>query len=147
VNGPAEPSRASREALSLTAEECRALLPRAGVGRVVFVDVRGPVAIPVNFVRDGGDIVFRTVPWASVVASRVAGPVSFEIDDLDHSQRMGWSLLATGELNVIDDPRDLRHVELLDLWPWPEGPRDRYLRLEVVTITGRRVTFAGSPTD
>jgi hypothetical protein len=82
-----------------------------------------------------------------VVASRVAGPVSFEIDDLDHSQRMGWSLLATGELNVIDDPRDLRHVELLDLWPWPEGPRDRYLRLEVVTITGRRVTFAGSPTD
>src|SRR5437879_4978099 len=44
----------------VSAEECRAYLDTHGIGRFVFVDVRGPVAVPVNYRMLGDDVVFRT---------------------------------------------------------------------------------------
>jgi nitroimidazol reductase NimA-like FMN-containing flavoprotein (pyridoxamine 5'-phosphate oxidase superfamily) len=131
-----------RDLRELSVEECRALLPRRGIGRVVFVDARGPVALPVNFVADHDDIVFRTGSWSSVLATTYAKAVSFEIDEIDLETRTGWSLLATGHVAEVVDPADLRHVELLGVTPWARGPRHRSLRLRVRTLTGRRLSFA-----
>ena len=49
--------------------KCDQLLASGGVGRVVMVDERGPVAVPVNFALLDGDIVFRTA-----AATTAAGP-------------------------------------------------------------------------
>ena len=138
ANDPGAPTD-ERVLVPLSAEECRRLVPREGIGRVVFVDTRGPVALPVNYVVDRGDFVFRTEVWSSLLASTSSGRVSFEVDEIDVQQRLAWSVLATGTVSRVDDPAELRHAMLLHPTPWARGARDQYLRLTVKTITGRRL--------
>jgi nitroimidazol reductase NimA-like FMN-containing flavoprotein (pyridoxamine 5'-phosphate oxidase superfamily) len=144
---PAVPaSESTRSLAALTVDECRAIVPRHGVGRVVFVDARGPVALPVNYVLDHDDFVFRTDAWSSILAATTAGTVSFEVDEIDHERRLGWSVLATGHVRRVDDPADLRHVTMLRVTSWAKGARDHYLRLTVESITGRRLVLDDEPT-
>lgn len=136
-----------RELAALSGDECRRLLGHRGVGRVVFVDARGPVALPVNYVMDQGDIVFRTDSASSILATPATGRVSFEVDEIDPQHRRGWSVLATGTVEHVDDPADLRHVTMLGPTPWASGDRNRYLRLTVHAITGRRLVIDEDPTS
>lgn len=128
-----------RDIVELSPDECRVLLRQHTVGRVVFVDPRGPVALPVNYVVDHEDIVFRTEVWSSVDATPSSGRVSFEVDEVDEHERIGWSVLARGTVQRVDDPVDLQHVVRLHPQPWARGERDRYLRLSVREVTGRRL--------
>ncbi len=123
----------------LDPDECRRLLRTRPVGRVVFVDARGPVALPVNYVVDDDDIVFRTEASSSVLASRYSGQVGFEVDDFDETDHQGWSVLVNGPVAHVEDPAELRRLETLRVTPWAQGPRTSYLRLGVRTITGRRL--------
>ncbi len=54
------------------------------------------MALPVNFVADHDDIVFRTEAWSSILASTYAGPVSFEVDEVDHDSRTGGACWRPG---------------------------------------------------
>jgi nitroimidazol reductase NimA-like FMN-containing flavoprotein (pyridoxamine 5'-phosphate oxidase superfamily) len=130
-----------RDLTSLSGDECHVLLGRRRIGRVVFVDPRGPVALPVNYVVDRHDIVFRTAASSSINSTPATGKVSFEVDEIDEEERTGWSVLATGTVARVDDPADLAHVTMLRPTPWARGPRDRYFRLSVQSITGRRLVF------
>lgn len=148
--GPAEPAHevADRTMRVLSPSECHARLETRIVGRVVFVDVRGPVALPVNYVLDHEDIVFRTEAWSSILATTSAGHVGFEVDDIDEHERVGWSVLASGAVARVEDPSDLQHVTWLGPTPWARGihgPRDRYLRLSVTQLTGREVVRGDEP--
>jgi nitroimidazol reductase NimA-like FMN-containing flavoprotein (pyridoxamine 5'-phosphate oxidase superfamily) len=132
-----------RRLAPLSPDECRQLLRSRRVGRVVFVDTRGPVALPVNYVLDHDDVIFRTEAWSSLHATPASGRVSFEVDEIDEHERIGWSILARGTVHRIDDPAELRHVMRLHPEPWArgahDGERDEYLRLSVETVTGRRL--------
>jgi nitroimidazol reductase NimA-like FMN-containing flavoprotein (pyridoxamine 5'-phosphate oxidase superfamily) len=128
-----------RQVVTLTADECRVLLDSQEVGRVVFVDGRGPVALPVNYALDDGDIVFRTASRSSVLASTYVSRVGFEVDDFDDVRREGWSVLATGTITEVDDPDELRRLDELGVTPWAGEGRTRHLRLSVRALTGRRL--------
>jgi nitroimidazol reductase NimA-like FMN-containing flavoprotein (pyridoxamine 5'-phosphate oxidase superfamily) len=134
-----------REIIELSRDECRTLLRRHQVGRVVFVGTRGPVALPVNYVVDHDDIVFRTEAWSSLFATQFTGKVSFEVDEIDERNRLAWSVLATGSVRKVEDAADLRHVMRLHPEPWARGPRDHYLRLTVQMVTGRRLVSDRGP--
>ncbi|MGD0312579.1 MAG: pyridoxamine 5'-phosphate oxidase family protein [Acidimicrobiales bacterium] len=123
----------------LTIGECEALIAPGGVGRVVFSDERGPVALPVNFRVSEGDIVFRTEPNAGFVTSLATGDVSFEVDHLDETLTEGWSVLLTGKSHVIVDPGEVRRAQSLAIVPWAAGDRDAYVCLVPREITGRRI--------
>jgi nitroimidazol reductase NimA-like FMN-containing flavoprotein (pyridoxamine 5'-phosphate oxidase superfamily) len=124
----------------LSPDQCEQLLRGSPIGRVVFNDARGPVALPVNYAVDRGDIVFRTESFSSIMGAAYVQRVGFEVDAIDPERHEGWSVLATGDVRVVDDPAELRHVESLGVTPWAEGARTRYLRLRVQTISGRRIT-------
>ena len=128
-----------RRITELTPDECHRLLAGEGVGRLVFVDARGPVALPVNFVLDGPDVLFRTSAASSLLASTYSRAAAFEVDHVDEGDRIGWSVLASGDVREVTDPADRRHVEMLGVSPWAEGDRTRYLRFHVRSITGRRL--------
>jgi transcriptional regulator with XRE-family HTH domain len=84
---------------SLTPGECRQLVAAGGVGRFLFVQSgRGPVAIPVNFRMNGGDVVFRTGNHSSIAQGL---QVSFDVDHLDDALGEGWSVLLTGTASII----------------------------------------------
>ena len=83
---------ARRRLGALSPEECRSRLSQARIGRVVFVDGRGPVALPVNYGVFDEDIVFRTAASSSLPASSYVNRVGFEVDEIDeHGGKVGAS--------------------------------------------------------
>jgi nitroimidazol reductase NimA-like FMN-containing flavoprotein (pyridoxamine 5'-phosphate oxidase superfamily) len=134
-----------RQLVRLTDDECFRLLRTAVVGRIVFDDARGPVALPVNYAMDGLDIVFRTSAMSNVRAS-VYMPAAFEVDAIDVQRRDGWSVLASGRVLEVDDPAEIARLEALGVAPWAGGERTNHLRLTVQRVTGRRLVADDSLT-
>src|SRR6266487_234619 len=85
----------------LTKDECFGLLAGRHLGRVVLVDDRGPIALPVNFVFDQHTVLFRSDEGTKLdVASRGAR-VAFEVDGVDEATCTGWSVLVRGEATEV----------------------------------------------
>jgi transcriptional regulator with XRE-family HTH domain len=139
----APPGRTSPEAIpaldSLDREACQALIGAGGVGRVVFREPRGPVALPVNFRVLGDDVVFRTSPSAALMESLGDGPVSFEVDHIDEALGEGWSVLISGEAHAISDASERELAQVSGVSPWAGGDRDVYVRIVPSEVTGRRI--------
>ncbi len=119
-------------------DECVRLLARGGVGRLVLVTERGPVALPVNFAVLDGDVIFCTT-HRSTLASAEGTQAGFEIDHVDEALLEGWSVLATGPVRRISDLDELARVQAMPFGPWTGGRRDLCLRLAASEITGRRI--------
>jgi transcriptional regulator with XRE-family HTH domain len=139
--GPAGPSPELR---TLTAEQCWAHLEAGGVGRIVFLSDRGPVAHPVNFASIGGDVVVSTTA-AAARALEDQPRVSFQIDRVDEPMREGWSVLATGSARWVDDPDELVELAALGLEPWAGGARHTMIRIAPDEVTGRVIIQRGRP--
>jgi nitroimidazol reductase NimA-like FMN-containing flavoprotein (pyridoxamine 5'-phosphate oxidase superfamily) len=123
-------------------EDCYALITPGGVGRFVFLEGRGPVAVPVNFRVLGEDVVFRTDATTSLSMRAGQQRVSFEVDHIDDAMCEGWSVVLSGTAHRVEDPAELAQVEALRIEPWPGGARDLYYRIHPVEVTGRRIEVA-----
>jgi nitroimidazol reductase NimA-like FMN-containing flavoprotein (pyridoxamine 5'-phosphate oxidase superfamily) len=129
--------------VTLSADECRALVGRGGAGRVVFVEAgRGPVAVPANYRMDAEDVVFRT-GGTRIIDGPQQATVSFDVDHLDDTLAEGWSVLLTGTASVITEPEELDRVRSLGVEPCAGGDRPRYIRLRLRQITGRVIRVMG----
>lgn len=124
---------------SLDPRECRRLLGSGGVGRFVYVDDRGPAAIPVNFRMLGDDIIFRTSAWGSLAQRSLQRRVSFEVDHIDDALGEGWSVLVSGRAHLVTDPDELASARALGIDPWAGGARETYIRISPLVMTGRRI--------
>ena len=130
----------------LTKQECFELLAGQQLGRVVLVDDRGPLALPVNFVVDQHSVLFRTDEGTKLAVASRGARVAFEIDAIDAATRTGWSVLVRGEAVEVTDPAELARVRRLPLSPWAPGPKDRYVRILPAALTGRRIALPeGTP--
>lgn len=123
----------------LTEADCHDYLGRGGVGRFVFTNTRGPVALPVNYRVLDGDIVFRTSAWGSLTERALQRRVSFEVDHIDDAFGEGWSVLVSGRAHLVTDPAERERVRSLGIAPWAGGARETYIRLTAVQVTGRRI--------
>ena len=123
-------------------EDCFALIAPGGVGRFIFLEGRGPVAVPVNFRMLGKDVVFRTEARTSLAARAEQLRVSFEVDHIDDAMSEGWSVLLSGTAHRVDDPAERAEVEALRVEPWAGGARDTYYRIRAEEVTGRRIEVA-----
>jgi len=127
----------------LPPEECRELLGAKSVGRVAFNGSDGPQVLPVNYVVLRRSIYFRTAAGSTLANAVHDRRVAFEIDDIDEFLQSGWSVVAVGDAEFVDDP-DL----LVELWgeqgpkPWAVGLRTQFVRLTPIRLTGRRVLQA-----
>lgn len=88
---------------TLTYDECLRRLDAGGVGRVAITEHALPAIVPVNFVRSGLRIVFRTEPGGMLAHGCDRTVVAFEIDGVDPSGRAGWSVLVVGPAELVDD--------------------------------------------
>ena len=87
----------------LSEEEARALLGAVGVGRVGVTIGALPAIFPVNHSVVDGAIVFHAAPGSELSAAVEGRTVAFEVDELDPAERTGWSVLAVGQVEVVDD--------------------------------------------
>ena len=143
----APPGQGAREPgarlIDLDTSESLALMADGGVGRFVYLEPRGPVAIPVNFRIFEGDIVFRTAPSTQPAARAGQQRVTFEVDHIDDALREGWSVLVSGRSRVVSDPAELAELQALGLRPWAAGHRNAYIRITPEEVTGRRIRADG----
>ncbi len=123
----------------LDGEACRSLIAPGGVGRIVFTEVRGPVALPVNYRMLGDSIVFRTAATSALRRALIHEQVSFEVDYIDDALAEGWSVLVSGRGHLIVDPAELQRAIKSGVAPWANGKRDDFISIKTHEITGRRI--------
>lgn len=118
--------------------ECLRLLRSARVGRVVFNDEEGPLALPVNFRMDGEDVLFRISQARKMCPLLHDARVSFEVDQIDDFHQTGWSVLVRGESSYVESG-DLPTFRSDRPVPWARGLRPVHVRIRPSRITGRRL--------
>jgi uncharacterized protein len=147
-NRPRREERVVVELIDLKPEECEALLRADVVGRIAFCDAVGPHVIPVNYSVVDDAIVVRTAPYTALAVAAPEKVAAFEIDQFDHANQRGWSVLARGRAELVDDPEDVAAIEAG--WsprPWASGVRSMYLRLAWTELTGRRLGRGWDPLE
>lgn len=124
----------------LTEDDAWALLRVGDIGRVGVTVGSLPVIFPVNYgVIDDG-IVFRTAPGSKLAAAVRRALVAFEVDDYDRGARTGWSVLAVGTAEVVDDVELATKVLDAGIEPSAGGIRASIVRIRPDVLTGRRRT-------
>ena len=136
-----------RELEDLPPDECFRLLATAHVGRLVYQDDLGPLAVPVNYAMAGHDIVFRVEGGAKRAAMQQP-MLAFEVDHVDEDRESGWSVLVRGvgaEVDLERVPALLRAMDGHHPKPWAVGIHNVWLQIVPHTVTGRRLGAERSP--
>ena len=121
---------ATSEMFQLDRATCLTLLTTQHVGRLAMGG-EDPVVMPVNYVVDGRQILFRTERDGRAGRS-VGERVMFEVDMVDERTRSGWSVLVHGTLEELPDGAALPVVVT-----WAPGDRDRWMAVGLDLVTGR----------
>jgi nitroimidazol reductase NimA-like FMN-containing flavoprotein (pyridoxamine 5'-phosphate oxidase superfamily) len=132
VNSPDE----ARE-LELTKSQCFELLAGQRLGRLAFVDDRGPIVLPVNFVLDNYMVIIRTDEGTKLTIARHGDRVAFEADAIDAASGAAWSVLIRGEAIEVTDRLELDRLSKLRLRPWAPGRKSHVVRILPAAVTGR----------
>jgi len=119
--------------------ECLQLLGREPVGRLGLSAGALPVVLPVNYTLVDRTIVFASAPGLKLDAAKAGLVACIEVDGYDTWTHSGWSVLATGRLEEITDPRQRAQAGRLPLSPWVLSNTDHYIRLPVELLSGRRI--------
>ena len=130
-----------RDLVPLPSDECFALLGQASIGRLVYQDHEGPVAVPVNYALAGTDIVIRVE--GGVKRAAMSQPtLAFEVDRIEEDERSGWSVIVRGagkEVDLEAVPDLLRQMQGHPPLPWAHGVHNVWLRITPGRVTGRRL--------
>ena len=124
--------------VELTRDTCVALLRGRSWGRIAAGVSGWPAILPVNYVLHRDDIVFRSGAGAKLEDVPYS-TVAFQIDDAHERGRWGWSVLVQGAAFDITHSADerSRHLRTLDVPTWAPGPKDHWIRVAIVNLTGR----------
>lgn len=128
--------------VNLSLSECWALVRSVPVGRLAVTVDGHPDIFPVNHVVDHGTIMLRTGPGTKLAASDKQA-VAFEVDGYDAEHAQSWSVVIKGRAHSVDRLHDVVDALQLPIFPWQEGPKPCFLRIEPDSVTGRRITVSG----
>jgi uncharacterized protein len=122
----------------LGVRECLALLRSVPVGRLVFCADALPAIRPVNFAVMDGLIVVRGArgSWADKLDNTV---VAFEVDQIDKATRTGWNVVVVGKAHLVTEIDEIASLARPQRRPWAPGSRDRFLKIDMEQITGRKL--------
>lgn len=118
----------------LDAEECWALLGDTELGRLAYHLVDEVHVVPLNYVVDDGELLFRTTGGNKLLAAAMGAPVALEIDW--HDEASAWSVLARGRLRVLDEVEEHR-LDALPRRAWTSTMKYDVVGLRPTSVTGR----------
>ena len=105
-----------------------------------------PDIFPINFVVDHASVVFRTAEGTKLAGAVLGQAVAFEVDGYDARSGEAWSVVIKGRARELELMQDLFEALDLPLFPWHAAPKQRFVRIEPVEVTGRRFHVV-EPTD
>lgn len=135
-------TRTQQHTSELSVSECWALARSVPIGRLAVVVAGEPDIFPVNHVVDHGTIVIRTGPGTKLTAAEHQ-TVAFEIDGYDASRAEAWSVVVKGVARSVGGLHDMIDVLQLPVFPWQEGRKPCFVRIEPNSITGRGIHVSG----
>ncbi|MDX6230120.1 MAG: hypothetical protein QOI76_3510 [Frankiales bacterium] len=139
----ASTTRVAHVVSRLPRADCLLLLGSVPVGRVAFVVNGPPLVLPVNFTLIGNNIVIRTAAMSPLAElARAHRLVSFEVDEIDESSRLGWSVLCHGPTRVAHEQGDHDQAAQDLVRPWFGGDRHTVVVVTPSDISGRRIGLA-----
>src|SRR5687768_8594348 len=130
----------------LSYSECEALLRAGVVGRVALSTPNGPQIVPLNYSVVDSRIVVRTSPYSVLGTYGRDATLAFEVDHFDHEHQRGWSVVARGRAEVVQDQTEMDHIR--SVWeprPWASGVRALFLRIHWTELTGRQLGAGWDP--
>ena len=128
------------EVEELSYAKCRGLLAGGVFGRVALCSVDGPHIFPVNYSVVGESVIFRTSAYGVVATHDWSSTMAFEVDYVDYADQRGWSVVAVGRGERVEDADELALIKRTwDPRPWAGGIRPLYVRLAWTELTGRRL--------
>jgi len=127
----------------LSASESWDLLSSVSIGRLVTSVGGEPEIFPVNFVVQRRTVLFRTAEGTKLVSTAINNRVLFEADD--HGAADGWSVILKGMARMLRTNEELKEAEHAQLLPWTATLKQHYVRIQPVSITGRRFRFGPEP--
>ena len=127
----------------LSATESWDLLASVALGRLVTSVDGQPEVFPVNFVVQHRTVLFRTAEGTKLVSAAINNRVLFEADDHDAGE--GWSVIVKGMARMLRTAQEIQEAERAQLLPWTATLKQHYVRIQPVSITGRRFRFGPEP--
>jgi nitroimidazol reductase NimA-like FMN-containing flavoprotein (pyridoxamine 5'-phosphate oxidase superfamily) len=130
----------------LAEPDCFRLMDTCEIGRIGYSGRYGPLVLPVNYRVHDEAVVFRTGADGPLHEDLYTGitdadyRVCFEIDQIDQSDRTGWSVVIQGAAHLVQDDAERDALRQIGLEPWPGGSRDVFVRISPSVISGRRIT-------
>jgi uncharacterized protein len=125
-------------------DECWKLLGDVRFGRLAMAAVGDIDVFPVNFVLDGRDVVIRSAAGTKLLEAVMSHLVAIEADHRDPVSGVAWSVVAKGAPHLVERFEDIYRAERLDIQPWIDAvTKDRFIRIRVDRISGRRFRAAG----
>lgn len=115
---------------------CYQLLGSARTGRLALNDPEGPQVVPVDHSVVGEDVLIRSGEGRELGATHAGQAASFQVDGVDVAGGRGWSVLARGVLELVDEDEELDRADAPPE-PLAGGDRPHLLRLRVRSVTGR----------
>jgi hypothetical protein len=122
----------------LSEATCWQLLRTTEVGRLAVSVGHHPDIFPINYLVDGGSVVFRTAPGTKLAAAVLGHSVAFEIDGYDPLAGEAWSVVVKGRARQIEHMIEYFAAEELPLFPWHASPKHEFVRIDCEMVTGRR---------
>ena len=103
-----------------------------------------PLIRPVNYLFDepSQSVVFRTAPGSKFHVLVQSANAVFEIDGVDETTRVGWSVIIRGRTRHVTDPSQTRRLDALGLEPWAPGEKPHWIEIRAWTVTGRRIELS-----
>lgn len=120
-------------------EECWALAATKSIGRLAVSIKNRPDIFPVNYRVVGRGLLLRTAPGVKLAAATLGAGVAFEIDEFDDKVHHGWSVVIHGSAHELERLDDLLEAEATAVETWASGRKDRFVRIDVEEISGRRI--------
>jgi len=65
--------------------------------------------------------------------------VAFEVDWVEPTWKIGWSVVVRGQARVVTDHSEFDRLGRLELLPWADGEKGAFVRIEMELISGRRL--------
>jgi hypothetical protein len=115
------------------------LLATVPVGRVGFMADDEVAVLPVRFLVDGQDVVFRTYLGSKLSTMEVGHYACFEVDSYDAATRTGWSVVARGLVEKESEASCAR-LDAPGVESWGGTAQERiWMRIRPTSMSGRRI--------
>lgn len=122
----------------LSRNECLRLLAKESVGRLAMHAGALPVIVPVAYAFVDDAVVVRTHDGSQLYGAARSAVVAFEVDCLPGTDGSGWSVHVTGLAEEVTDRLELARLRRIPLRSWGEEGPERFMRVSVDLISGRR---------